>query len=165
MKILCCRFLVSLNRHSGMKSLTHSWWRPLSYRNQVIDFLLKSLNWFLYNMGLHHERVRFNNYSFSSFSICHWNQNNITAHSFEKISVLKVHSFMNSISFVWQKHYELFRSGHPPQHERDFVCIFYRNFHPLTILNIYIIYKKVYFLHYKMALKRVNLFLFINPRA
>ena len=33
--------------------------RPLSYRNQSIDLLCKSLDWFLYDNGLCHERVKF----------------------------------------------------------------------------------------------------------
>ena len=36
----------------NMQSLTLSWRRPLSYRNQSIDF------WFLYDNGLCHERVK-----------------------------------------------------------------------------------------------------------
>ena len=37
--------------------LTLSWQRPLSYRNQSIDLLWKSMDWFLYDNGLRHERV------------------------------------------------------------------------------------------------------------
>ena len=37
--------------------LTLSWRRPLSYRNQSIDLLHKSMDWFLYDNGLRHERV------------------------------------------------------------------------------------------------------------
>ena len=29
----------------------------MSYRNQSIDLLRKSMDWFLYDIGLHHERV------------------------------------------------------------------------------------------------------------
>ena len=36
-------------------SLTFSWWRLLSYRNQSIDFFRKSVDWFLYDNGLRHE--------------------------------------------------------------------------------------------------------------
>ena len=39
-------------------SLTLSWRRPLSYRNQSIDLLHKSMDWFLYDNGLRHERVK-----------------------------------------------------------------------------------------------------------
>ena len=38
--------------------LTLSWRRPLSYRNQFNDLRSKSMDWFLYNNGLRHERVR-----------------------------------------------------------------------------------------------------------
>ena len=34
-----------------------SWRRPLSYRNQSIDLQSKSMDWFLYDNGLRHERV------------------------------------------------------------------------------------------------------------
>ena len=43
-----------LNR---LKCLTLSWRRPLSYRNQFIDLQRKSVDWFLYDNGLRHERV------------------------------------------------------------------------------------------------------------
>ena len=39
--------------------LTISWRRPLSYRNQSIDLVCKSMDWFLYDNGLRHERVNF----------------------------------------------------------------------------------------------------------
>ena len=41
----------------NLLSLTLSWRRPLSYRNQSIDLLCKSMDWFLYDNGLCHERV------------------------------------------------------------------------------------------------------------
>ena len=37
---------------------TLSWRRPLSYRNQSIDLRSKSMDWFLYDNGLSHERVK-----------------------------------------------------------------------------------------------------------
>ena len=41
-------------------SLTLSWRRPLSYRNQSIDLHSKWMYWFLYDNGLRHERVKEN---------------------------------------------------------------------------------------------------------
>ena len=38
--------------------LTLSWRRSLSYRNQSIDLLCKSMDWFLYDNDLRHERVK-----------------------------------------------------------------------------------------------------------
>ena len=43
----------------GYKPLTLPWRRPLSYRNQSIDLQSKSMDWFLYDKGLRHERVNF----------------------------------------------------------------------------------------------------------
>ena len=41
-----------------LKTLTLSRRRPLSYRNQFNDLQSKSINWFLYDNGLRHERVK-----------------------------------------------------------------------------------------------------------
>ena len=41
----------------GELYLTLSWRRSLSYRNQSIDLQSKSVDWFLYDNGLRHERV------------------------------------------------------------------------------------------------------------
>ena len=38
--------------------LTLSWRRPLPYRNQSIDLLRKSMDWFLYDNDLRRERVK-----------------------------------------------------------------------------------------------------------
>ena len=38
--------------------LNLSWWRSLSYRNQSIDFLRRSMDWFLYDNGLLNERIK-----------------------------------------------------------------------------------------------------------
>ena len=42
-----------------LHDLTLSWRRPLSYRNQSIDLPSKSMEWFLYDNDLRHERVNF----------------------------------------------------------------------------------------------------------
>ena len=41
--------------------LTLSRPRPISYRNQSIDLLCKSMGWFLYDIGLGRERVKLSN--------------------------------------------------------------------------------------------------------
>ena len=50
-KVDCLFFLKS-------NDLTLSWRRPLSYRNQSINLQSKSMDWFLYDNGLRHERVK-----------------------------------------------------------------------------------------------------------
>ena len=52
-------FLILRNTRSHNRFyLTLLWRRPLSYRNQSIDFRHKSMDWFLYDNGLRHERVK-----------------------------------------------------------------------------------------------------------
>ena len=41
----------------SLQLLTLSRWRPISYRNQSIDLQSKSMDWFLYDIGLHRERI------------------------------------------------------------------------------------------------------------
>ena len=45
------------------KDLTLSWRRSLSYRNHPIDLICKSVDWFLYDRDLRHERVNMDNES------------------------------------------------------------------------------------------------------
>ena len=46
------------NRAGTCLTLTLSWRRPLSYRNQSTDLLCESMDWFLYDNGPRHERVK-----------------------------------------------------------------------------------------------------------
>ena len=50
-------YLNYFRKSNGWKSLTHSWRRSLSYRNQSIDLLWKSVDWFLNVRYLRHGRV------------------------------------------------------------------------------------------------------------
>ena len=58
------RRCLPLNYHGKQRSskfstpLTLSWRRLLSYRNQSIDLQSKSVDWFLYDNGLRHERLK-----------------------------------------------------------------------------------------------------------
>ena len=51
--------VLSENDYSLWVPLSLSRRRPLSYRNQSIDLLRKSMDWFLYDNGLRLERVKF----------------------------------------------------------------------------------------------------------
>ena len=51
---LCCAVLCSVVNFLMQLYLTLSWRRPLSYRNQATH---KSIDWFLYDNSLRHERV------------------------------------------------------------------------------------------------------------
>ena len=63
--------LISLNIFHNIFYITLSWRRSLSKRNQSIDLQSKSMDWFLYNNGLRHERLKqlgSNYYRISKFS-------------------------------------------------------------------------------------------------
>ena len=49
----------SSDKHIDIMGLILSCRRPLSYRNQSIDLLCKSMDWFLYDRTLRHERVNY----------------------------------------------------------------------------------------------------------
>ena len=58
-----CRSAENSNIFTGKPcflSLTLSWRRPLSYKNQSIDLLCKSMDWFPYDNGARHESVKQN---------------------------------------------------------------------------------------------------------
>ena len=77
--------------------LTLSWWGPLSYRNQSIDLLWKSMDWFLYHNGLRHERVKFycDSYSAHLKSFATWDTN-----SFAKFLWSYIHELLIVIWYL-----------------------------------------------------------------
>ena len=65
-------------------NLTLSWLRSLSCRNQSIDLICKSIDWFLCDRGLHHERVK----KFISLLFpmsCRWELIHITLHNIQEL--------------------------------------------------------------------------------
>ena len=60
-KLTTFEYRIHWNINIPINSLTLSWRRPLSYRNQSIDFQIKSMDWFLYDNGLSLERVKSHN--------------------------------------------------------------------------------------------------------
>ena len=52
-----CNYVLEIMIHKNQGRLILSWRRPLSYRNQTIDLVCNSMDWFLYDNGLRHERV------------------------------------------------------------------------------------------------------------
>ena len=59
--IKCCHlnwFITEIDLFVRPNLLTLSWRRPLSYRKHSIDLLCKSLDWFLSDNGLRHDRVK-----------------------------------------------------------------------------------------------------------
>ena len=67
-----------------------SWRRSLSYRNQSIHLFCESMNWFLYDKNLLHERVNLNMYKWSftiKSCVLSWNYQSLT---FNNIPVAQV---------------------------------------------------------------------------
>ena len=56
--VLGCFLRLKLATCRANPGFTLSWRRTLSYRNQSTDFHNKSMDWFLYDGDLHHERVK-----------------------------------------------------------------------------------------------------------
>ena len=52
------RIIISSFSFCMTAPLTLSWRGPLSYRNHSIDLFYKTMNWFLCDNGLRHERVK-----------------------------------------------------------------------------------------------------------
>ena len=83
-----------------------SWRSPLSYRNQSTDLLCKSMDWFLYDNGLRHERVH---QVHSTFALklwqFHWNCKNYQKnHALTVIKTLRccAQQGLKRISFLFK---------------------------------------------------------------
>ena len=92
--------------------------------------------------------------SSQNFTICHWNLNSIAAHTFSKINILKAYltihktdivclseTYLDSSFLVNGKNlviqgYNLRRCDHPANSKRGGVCVYYKDFLPLKIINI-----------------------------
>ena len=51
-------FYADVSKYWSEVGFTLSWRRSISYRNQYIDLLHKSMDWFLYDKGFRHERIK-----------------------------------------------------------------------------------------------------------
>ena len=78
--------------HVPKFTLTLSWRRPLSYKNQSIDLLLKLMDWFLYDNGLRHERV--------NYSVTH-SQSKAQKNSFSKNCLFTFVFWTSSTCFIY----------------------------------------------------------------
>ena len=87
-------------------------------------------------------------------SICHWNLNSISAHSFTKLSLLRAYISINKIDIICLSEtyldlsissdndnlelpgYNLVRADNPTYTERGGVCIYYHNSFPFKVIDI-----------------------------
>ena len=87
------------------------------------------------------------------FSICHWNLNSITSHSFIKVSLLSAYnvvhnfaiiciseSYLNSHMFTNDDKLSIpgymLRADHPSDNRRGGVCVYYKESLPIRLYNI-----------------------------
>ena len=88
------------------------------------------------------------------FSICHWNLNSIAAHNVAKLVLLKAYNSIRKFDIICLSEtyldsnilpddnnlevsgYNLVRSDHPSNKKRGGVCIYYKSYLPLRIINI-----------------------------
>ena len=69
--------------------LTLSWRRCLLYRNQSINLLCKSMDWFLYDRDLHHEKVKFRFEIHELKRVTAWKYDRSISHERVKTSEIK----------------------------------------------------------------------------
>ena len=97
------------------------------------------------------------------FSICHWNLDSITTHSFIKASLLKAYITIYNYDVICLSEryldssipsddenleipsYDLIRAEHPSNSKLGGVCVYYRNSQPLKILDIFYLQKRIVF--------------------
>ena len=91
--------------------------------------------------------------SINTFSICHWNLNSVSAHNYAKIFLLKAYIAIHGFDIICISEtyldsstspddrnleisgYNLIRSDHPSNNKREGICIYYKHFLLLRILN------------------------------
>ena len=85
--------------------------------------------------------------SINAFSICHWNLNSLSAHNYAKIFLLKAYMICIAETCLDSStspddndfeisRYNLIQSNHPSDNKRGGICIYYKHFLPLRLLNV-----------------------------
>ena len=115
-------------------------------------------------------------------SICHWNLNSILTHNYFKLFLLKAHMSVHKFDIIYLSEtyldstvplddenfvisgYNLIRSDHPSNAKRGGVCLYYKNYLPLRVLNISYL-KECLSVELKLVLNPVNLLPFIYRPA
>ena len=88
------------------------------------------------------------------FSICHWNLNSISAHGYSKLFLLKAYIIIHKFNIICLPEtyldstipndddklkipgYTLIRSDHTSNSKRVGVCIYYKSYLPLRVINV-----------------------------
>ena len=99
----------------GIDFLTLSWRRPISYRNQSTDLLCNSMDWFLYDIGLRHERV---NWEFTVSQLI--NDNILLKNTSKKMKINEITDQVNIICTLSPENYIRFLAL--PRYEGLKIC-------------------------------------------
>ena len=115
-------------------------------------------------------------------SIYHWNLNSILTHNYFKLFLLKARMSVHKFDIICPSEtyldstvplddenlvisgYNLIRSDHPSNTKRVGVCLYYKNYLPLRVLNISYL-KECLNVELKLVLNPVNLLPFIYRQA
>ena len=87
-----------------------------------------------------------------NFSVCHWNLNSLSAHSFSKLTQLKAYNSIYKYDFICLSEtyldssipdnlidiegYKLIRANHPDNIKRGGVCIYYKESLPVRVISL-----------------------------
>ena len=120
--------------------------------------------------------------SSNAFSICHWNLNSISAHNYAKVFLLKAYTAIHKFDIICISEIYLdsstpfddnnleisgytflvkflVRLDYPSNNKREGVCIFYKSFLPLRILDVQYLQESICF-EFKIGHKTCN---FLSP--
>ena len=116
------------------------------------------------------------------FSICQWNLNSISTHRYSETFLLKVYISVHKFDIICLSEtyldstapldddnlvisgYNLIRSDHPSNTKRGGVCLYYKNYLPLRVLNISYLKECLNF-ELNIGDKSCNFIAFIGPQA
>ena len=88
----------------------------------------------------------------NNFSVCHWNLNSLSAHSFSELTQLKAYNSIYKYDFICLSEtyldclipdnlidiegYKLIRADHPDNSKRGGVCIYYKESLPVRVISL-----------------------------
>ena len=72
----------------------------------------------------------------TSLSICHWNVDSISAHSYARLSLLIAYLVFHKFETLETSGYNLVRFDHRLNSKRGGVCIYYKNYLSLRIISV-----------------------------
>ena len=154
-----CRILVRSKKCesylvNNLISLVESLLLSYHYFDSIYIFLFTLL--YLFALLQCHEDIELNpgpkNIKNKLLSVCHWNENCLTAHNYSKLTQLKAFILLYKYDFIclWETYldstttddlletdgYNLVRADHPDNIKRGGVCIYYKESLPVRVISL-----------------------------